>query len=252
MIIFVGTKQKTTMSAFTDYFIDNQKKNGEQGVPCEIHSCPELIDCIRQVGFLPLLESGIPGFCAEGLMAEECRFTTFSDGSWEWPLWQWKGSVIREGGCVYGKFFAGKAGFISREWWADFYNWRHSNYPEPESDSIEETILSTLRERGSMIARELRAACGLTGPKMRSLFDNYINRLQMACCIVTEDFVYPTDKHGREYGFGWSLLTTPRQLLGENACQCPRTPEESYRRMTAHLARLLPDATEKQIKKILK
>ena len=92
------------MNAFVEYFRNIQEHNGDIGY---IHSCPELIDCIRQVGFLPLLESGIQGYAAESLMAEECRFTQFPDGTWEWPLWQWKGSVVREGGCVYGKFFAG-------------------------------------------------------------------------------------------------------------------------------------------------
>ena len=217
-----------------------------------IHSCPELMDCISEVGFLPLLESGIYGFSAESLMAEECRFTQFDDGSWEWPLWEWKGSVVREGGCVYGKFFAGKAGFIGRAWWPDFYNWRRSSRLAIEEGSIEESILSTLLEHGSMVARELRAACGFTGPKMRSRFDNYISRLQMSCHIVTEDFVYPVDKHGREYGFGWSLLTTPELLVGREACQCERTPEESYQRMYGHLASLLSDTYEKSIKKMLK
>ena len=217
-----------------------------------IHSCPELMECVRQLGFLPLLESGIQGYSAESLMAEECRFTQFDDGTWEWPLWQWKGSVVREGGSVYGKFFAGKAGFISREWWPDFYNWRRSKHPVPEEGSTDDLILTTLREQGSMIARELRAACGFTGKNMRSRFDAYISRLQMGAYIVTEDFVYPVDKHGREYGFGWSLLTTPERWLGREACLCDRSPEASYQRMVGHLSRLLPGGKEREIKKLLK
>lgn len=240
------------MKSLEKYFEVIQQNNAEQRKRHEIHSCPELIECIQQVGFLPLLESGIGGFCAEGLLAEECRFRQFDDGSWEWPLWRWKSAVVTEGGCVYGKFFGGKAGFVSREWWPDFYNWRRSQHPAPEPDSVEGFILATLREQGSMIARELRAACGLTGGKMRSRFDAMVGRLQMGCHIVTEDFVYPTDKHGREYGFGWSLLTTPERLLGREAGRCERTPEESYRRMMAHLARLLPRASEKEIGKLVK
>lgn len=185
-------------------------------------------------------------------MAEECRFTQFEDGTWEWPLWQWKGSVVREGDCVYGKFFASKAGFISRKWWPDFCNWRRSQNPMPEENSIEDVVLTILRKHGSMIARELRAACDLTGKNMRSKFDTYVGRMQMATYIVTEDFVYPTDKHGQKYGFGWSLLTTPERLLGKEACRCDRTPEESYQRMVEHLSQLLPNVSEKQIKKILK
>ena len=87
-----------------------------KGFP-EIQSCPQLIAFIGQVGFLPLLESGIDGYNAEALMGEEYHYTKFTDGSWEWPLWEWKGSCIREGNCVYGKFFAHKAGFVSRTWW---------------------------------------------------------------------------------------------------------------------------------------
>ena len=240
------------MESMTEYF-ENQHSNGASRFGrMEIHSCPELIERVGQLGFLPLLDSGISGFCAEGLMAEECRFVQFDDGSWEWPLWTWKSSVINNGGCVYGKFFAGKAGFISLDWWPDFYNWRRSRNPILEEGSIEEAIVSTLQLNGSMITRELRAACGFTGPKMRGKFDAYITRLQMACYIVTEDFVYPTDKHGREYGFGWALLTTPERQLGLTACQCQRSPEESFNRLFAHLKGILPNATEKQILKLLK
>ena len=237
------------MKSLADYFERIHEGGGAIGY---IHSCPELTECVRQAGFLPLLDSGIRGYAAESMMAEECRFVQFDDGTWEWPLWQWKGSAVRDGGCVYGKFFAGKAGFISREWWPDFCNWRRSRNPVPDEGTIEDAILTTLREQGSIITRELRAACDFTGKNMRSKFDGYVGRLQMATYVVTEDFVYPVDKHGREYGFGWSLLTTPERLLGREACLCERSPEESYRRMAEHLAQLLPDATEKQIRRILK
>ena len=217
----------------------------------EIHSCPELMALIQQVGFLPLLDSGVRGYSAEDLVDDDCRYVVFPDGGWDWPLWKWKGPIVQEGGCVYGKFFAGKAGFVSRAWWPDLCNWRRSKFPKPAEGSIEETILMTLAENGSLITRELRAACGFTGPNMRGKFDGYITRLQMAARIVTEDFVYPTDKHGREYGWGWSLLTTPEALYGRDACQCERSPEESYQRIFDHLRQLLPEATERQIRKLI-
>jgi hypothetical protein len=209
------------------------------------------MEYIQEVGFLPLLDSGIRGYSAEDVVDEDCRYVVFSDGGWDWPLWKWKGPIVTEGRCVYGKFFAGKAGFVSREWWTDLCNYRRKVHPAPAEGSIEEAILLTLMEQGSLITRELRAACGFTGPKMRSRFDSYVTRLQMSCRIVTEDFVYPRDKHNREYGWGWALLTTPEQLLGRDACQCDRTPEESYSRMSAHLRKLLPQASDKQIRRLV-
>ena len=185
-------------------------------------------------------------------MCEECRYVVFPDGGWDWPLWKWKGPIVTEGTAVYGKFFDKKAGFISRAWWPDFYNYRRSLSPAPAEGSIEEAILLTLQTHGSLITRELRAACGFTGPKMRSRFDSYITRLQMACRIVTEDFVYPRDKHGHEYGWGWALLTTPEERYGQEACHCERTPSESFERIHAHFCQLLPEATEKQILKLIK
>lgn len=217
----------------------------------EIYNQAQMQELIHEIGFLPLLDSGIPGFSAEEMVSADCRYVMLPDGGWDWPLWKWKGPIVTEGDCVYGKFFAGKAGFISRAWWPDFYNYRRSLRPVLQEGSIEETIVITLQEYGSLITRELRAACGFTGPKMRSRFDSYVTRLQMACRIVTEDFVYPRDRHGHEYGWGWSLLTTPERLLGHDACHCARTPEESFNRLITHFRYLLPKATERQILKLI-
>ena len=217
-----------------------------------IHNATELMGYIQEVGFLPLLYSGIPGYSADEAVDPDCRYVLLDDGSWDWPLWDWKGPIVTESDCVYGKFFNKKAGFVSRAWWPDLYNWRRHTHPAPSPGSVEETILLTLREHGSLITRDLRRLCGFTEPKMRSRFDGYVTRLQMACRVVTEDFVYPRDKHGKEYGWGWALLTTPEQLLGKEACLCDRTPEESFERIFNHLKRILPRANEQQLLKLIK
>ncbi len=217
----------------------------------KINSCAELITYIEEVGFLPLLDMGLGSWSAEAVVDEECRYTVLPDGGWEWPLWEWKGTVIRESGCAYGKFFGGKAAFVSKAWWPHFCNVRRSLYPRPEEGTIEDAVLETLALGGSMTTRDLRKACGFTGPKMRSRFDSYVARLQTACRIVTADFVYPHDRHGERYGWGWSLLTTPEDFLGREACRPSCPPEESYGKIRQQLCALIPEATERQIERLL-
>lgn len=195
---------------------------------------------------------GINGWSAEEVMDQEFQYTPLPDGGWEWPLWKWKGTILQESGCAYGKFFDKKAAFISREWWPDFCNYRRSIYPYPEEGSVEEMILATLQREGSLITRELRAACGFTGPKMRGRFDTYVSRLEMGGYIVTEDFIYPHDRHGREYGWGWSLLTTPEALFKREACHPNRTPQESRERMVNHFRKILPHANDSLFNFLLK
>lgn len=195
---------------------------------------------------------GINGWSAEEMMDQEFQYTPLPNGGWEWPLWKWKGTILQESGCAYGKFFDKKAAFISREWWPDFCNYRRSIYPYPEEGSVEEMILATLQREGSLITRELRAACGFTGPKMRGRFDTYVSRLEMGGYIVTEDFVYPRDRHGREYGWGWSLLTTPEALFKREACHLDRTPQESRERMVNHFRKIMPHADDSLFDFLLK
>ena len=94
------------------------------------------MDAIQQLGFLPLLDSGIRGYSAEELVDDDCRYVVLPDGGWDWPLWKWKGPVVTDGHCVYGKFFAGKAGFVSRDWWPDLCNYRRSKDPAPPFDRL--------------------------------------------------------------------------------------------------------------------
>lgn len=217
----------------------------------EIHSCAELIAFIDEIGFLPLLNMGLSGWSAEEITDEDCQYTRLPDGGWEWPLWEWKGDIIQESGCAYGKFFKGKAGFVSKNWWPDFCNWRRHHYPNPLPGSIEESILLTLKENGSIITRDLRTLCGFAGSKMRGKFDVFLTKLQMQGYVVIEDFVYPQDKHGRKYGWGWSLLTTSERMFGRGHCSINRDPDESYARMKAHFREILPGIAEEKLNQLL-
>lgn len=205
-----------------------------------IHSAAELAAYIDEIGFLPLLNVGVPGWSVDAVADDEAQYTRLPEGGWEWPLWKWKGQVVQSTGCAYGQFFMGKTGFVSRRWWPEFCCWRRSLRPAPSADSVEAMVLATLSECGSMITRELRTACGFTGPKMRGKFDGYVGHLQRDCRVVTEDFIYPQDHHGRDYGWGWSLLTTPERLFGPGNNGEDLDPAEAFDRMAGHFDHILP------------
>lgn len=210
------------------------------------------MEYIRRTGFLPLLNLGVYGWSAEDVVDDDCRYHVLPDGEgWEWPLWQWKGEIIQSMGCAYGKFFRKKAAFITKEWWPDFCNYRRSLTPPFAEDSTEGMILEILRANGSMISRDLRKACGFTEKGMRGKFDSIITRLQMAGLVVTEDFVYPHDRHGRQYGWGWALLSTAENFMGKETCHPNCSPEASRQRLLQHFKQILPEETDQSLAKLI-
>lgn len=56
-----------------------------------------LIAAVNEFGFLPFFKNSIPGFSIEEHIEPQIWFTD-EEGPWEW-----KGPVIRELGCAYGK-----------------------------------------------------------------------------------------------------------------------------------------------------
>ena len=88
-----------------------------------IHSAEDIANLVGELGFLPFFRNGVPGFSLAECTPHELWFSRDVDGPWEW-----KGPVIRLTGGVYGKFFGNKAGFVSREWFGDFANYRRDGY----------------------------------------------------------------------------------------------------------------------------
>ena len=92
--------------------------------PYRICSCRELINWINEIGFLPFFKNEIEGFSAEEHTSNRYWWT----GNKEQDPWEWREIIARSGEVAYGKFFHKKAGFISKEWFPYFANYRRDGY----------------------------------------------------------------------------------------------------------------------------
>lgn len=217
-----------------------------------IRTKEDLLDAVEQLGFLPLFENSIPGFSVEENVDLSIWF-----GKDPGP-WEWKGPVIRELGCAYGKFFEKKAVFISREWFPDFANYRRdgydfdARYDDGLAPFRDKELYDLLDETAPILTGDLRDK-GDYRKGGRKGFETIITRLQSQCYAVISDFKYKKDKHGKQYGWGVAEYSTPEKLWGGDFTEkvYQRSPEESYQRVLTHLKGLLPWVDEAAIQRIL-
>lgn len=213
----------------------------------------DLTEAVQRIGILPLFQNSLPGFSAEEHAAPA---TWFSD---EPGVWEWKGPVIREAGCAYGKFFEKKAAFISAEWFPDFANYRRdgydfdARYDDGLASYKDKQLFDLLEARAPVLSKALKREGnyrkgGTTG------FDTSMNRLQAQGYVVISDFVYMKDRWGKEYGWGVAEYSTPEKFFGEafTSAVYRRPPEESFQRLLEHLHKLLPDVSDKALRRFLR
>ncbi len=217
-------------------------------------TCAEdIIKLIDSLGFVPFFKNEVPGFSIEEQVDPTLWFSDTQDGPWEW-----KGPIIRQSGCAYGKFFRSKAVFISAEWYPDFANHRRDGYDldsrweEGLASQAEFQVWETLQRTPSLLAYDLKEQSGF-GKNGRKGFDAVLARLQMGGYIVTTNFEYRKDKQGKPYGWGVGRYALPEHHFGEaftNAVY-QREPEESKERLFTHLRTLHPDVPEKILWKLI-
>ena len=226
-----------------------------------IYSSTDMEQCALERGFLPFFTCGIPGFSIEELTPYELWFSDEVDGPWEW-----KGPVIREGHCAYGKFFNKKAGYVSLEWLPDLANYRRS-IPlarDENTAAIDEIVYQAIDAQGSATIKELRRLLGFAKGRskrkpsdipdaapmdIKISLDPILTRLMMQLRIVISDFEYSLDRHGRQYGWGVARYTLPETLYGSLCVD--RTPEESHERIYHHFKSLFPNTSDKNLLKLI-
>ncbi len=218
-----------------------------------LQSAEEIAALVEKIGFLPFFRGEIAGFSVEECTPPRLWFSAEEDGPWEW-----KGPVIRLAHCAYGKFYRGKAMFVSREWFPDFANFRRDGYDydarmdEGIARRRDTYLMEELMREPSLLGKDLKARVCFTEERKKG-YEGSLTRLQMMCYITTAGFEYARDKHGKEYGWGLARYAMPEAFFGEDFCRAAykRPPQESYARMAAHLKEVLPHASDRQISRIL-
>ena len=220
---------------------------------CLIRTKEDLKAAVETFGIVPLFRNSIPGFSVEEHAAPEAWFQS------EEGVWEWKGPVIRETGCAYGKFFERKAAFVSRKWFPDLANYRRDGYDfdarwdEGFASWGDKELFDLIEKNGPILSRRLKQM-GDYRKGGKKGFDTSVNRLQEQGYVVISDFVYSTTAKGEQYGWGVAEYATAERQLGKAFAShvYDRTPEESYQRLLKLLKTLVPGEDEVKLKRFLK
>ena len=178
-----------------------------------LRSPEELEAYVERVGFLPLFAGAVPGFSVEEHTAADHWWT----GD-HYDPWEWRKSLPAGRRLLYGKFFAGKAGYIARDWFPEFANWRRNGY---DFDSLYEDelashrskkIMDLFRDREELLSPEVRQLAGFSSGEKN--FEGAITALQMQTYLVSAGLRQRQNKAGRPYGWAVTVYTTPERLCG--------------------------------------
>lgn len=184
-------------------------------LPERIVSPEQLADLTEEIGFLPLFSGGIPGFSVE----EHTRREDWWTGDPERDPWHWRTVLAREHRVAYGKFFRGRAGFLSPEWLPVFAAYRRDGY---DFDALwddglagrrEKQIMDLMQDGQPRFSYVIRRETGF-GRDGEKGFEGSLTKLQHMLYLTITDFGKRTGKHGLEYGWDIAVLATPESVWG--------------------------------------
>lgn len=223
--------------------------------PFRIRTWQELIRWINEIGFLPLFRNDIPGFSVEEHTSSRFWFS----GDAEQDPWYWREIIARTGDVAYGKFFDGKAGFVSREWFPVLANYRRDGYDfdtrweEGITSARCKKIMDCLETTPEISAVALKTAAGF-GKGGEKNFPGIVTQLQMQTYLVVTDYRKKVSRVGLEYGMPVSIYTTPEHLWGcdEVTAAYREDPGVSYERILEKVRTHFPWAGENELKKMIR
>lgn len=231
--------------------------------PRWIRSPRELTEAVKALGFLPLFANEVPGFSAEERVCAHDWWT----GDRERDPWEWREVIAGAREVAYGKFFDGRAGFISPEWLPVFANARRNGF---DFDGKWQSGAASRREKAIMehfMDVESEDEPVFTGAAIRSTelkrmagfgkggeknYPGIVTGLQAQLYLVIGGFARRRNKRGAEYGMPVSVLMTPESIWGYGHLSSAygEEPAQSWQRIFDRVQALY-DAPEADIARMV-
>ena len=223
--------------------------------PERLRSPEDLVNRVRDLGFLPLFRNSVPGFSVEEMTFAPDWWT----GNEQIDPWEWRRLLADGAQVAYGKFFDRKAGFLSLEWLPVFANWRRDGYDfdalwdDEKAPFRFKKIMDCFAEKPEWFSFDLRHRAGF-GKGGEKNFEGVVTELMMRTYLTVRDFRCRTNREGKPYGWHVAVYTTPESLWGTEAVSAcyGEAPAASRERVYARAREICPWAAEEQLRGLLK
>ena len=223
--------------------------------PNRLKSPEETAALIREIGFLPLFSVGIPGFSIEERVVP---FDWWTDDPERDP-WIWRMTLAEYDDIAYGKFFDRKAGFVSKQWFPAFANFRRDGYDHEglyEDGKMKggaKKILDALEVDENGVSHELMSGQIRKKAGVEKGFDGLLIDLQMQSFLLISRFRQKQNKKGVSYGWHLPAFMTPETKWGYDFVNSvEENPDQSRHRIGEQIKMFYPKAEEKALLKVLK
>ncbi|MDE7471785.1 MAG: hypothetical protein K2M57_10130 [Paramuribaculum sp.] len=212
-----------------------------------VTTAAELEAEVGKAGLLPFFAFGAGVKSVEELVAPGMLFADDEGGL---GAWDWKGPVVRNMECTYGKFFRRKAGFVALPLLTHFLNYRRDLF----RNTIEDTdikILKMVKENESMMTAEIRKEMYGTSIRKGHSVETYLTRLQMSGYLIIADFEQSISKQGEPYGWGKARYTTPEALFGYEIAKTGCDGQKSFEWLFKEMCKRQPQASSRMLAKLI-
>ncbi len=179
--------------------------------PGSFSTFEEFLASVRRAGFLPgALECEGEQFSVGGL----CRDVRWHTGDPDRDPWEWRIRVLSDAEDIaYGKFFSGRSGYITREWFPRFIAVRRHAEPMDEAWSAgkisrpAKRIYDMLSEAPALAAHDIRSLGGFASEK-KSVLERALVELQTKLYITVCGEACKLSAAGEPYGWPSAVFCT--------------------------------------------